>query len=58
MSSSWTCAKHLTVSHIIPLSLNWRYMDLMDGSLSGQGIGWMVILKELWSNVRCPGGDQ
>lgn len=26
-----TCAKHLTLSHVTPLSLNWRDMDMMDG---------------------------
>jgi len=35
MSSIWTCAKHLMVSHMTSLSLNWRVMDLMDGTLSG-----------------------
>ncbi|GAB0191025.1 triadin [Grus japonensis] len=45
MSSTWTCAKHLTLSHTTPLSLNWRDMDLIDGPLSGQGIGWMVALR-------------
>ncbi|GAB0179362.1 mitochondrial enolase superfamily member 1 [Grus japonensis] len=34
-SSTWTCAKHLTLSHTRSLSLNWRDMDLMDGPLSG-----------------------
>lgn len=24
------------------LSLNWRNVDLTDGTLSGSGIGWMV----------------
>ncbi|GAB0177363.1 mitochondrial enolase superfamily member 1 [Grus japonensis] len=30
MSSTWICAKHLTLSHTTSLSLNWRDMDLMD----------------------------
>ncbi|GAB0186117.1 hypothetical protein GRJ2_001077000 [Grus japonensis] len=34
-SSIWTCAKHLTLSCTTSLSLNWRYMDLMGGPLSG-----------------------
>ncbi|GAB0175490.1 mitochondrial enolase superfamily member 1 [Grus japonensis] len=31
----WTCAKHLTLSRMISLSLNWRDVDLMDGPLGG-----------------------
>jgi len=34
MSSTWTCAKHLTMSCMTSLSLNWRYMDLLDGPLN------------------------
>ncbi|GAB0180622.1 mitochondrial enolase superfamily member 1 [Grus japonensis] len=30
----------------------------MDGPLDGQGIGWMVALKELWSRAQCPSGEQ
>ena len=35
MSSTWTHAKRLTLSHVIFSSPNWRKMDLMDGSLAG-----------------------
>jgi len=35
MSSTWTCAKHLTLSFTTSLSLNWTQKDLMDGPLSG-----------------------
>ena len=31
----WTCARHLTLSHMTSLSLNWRHMDSTDGPLSG-----------------------
>ena len=40
------------------LSLNWRDMDLTDRPLGGQGIGWMVTLKELQSTIQCPSGEQ
>ena len=36
-----------TLSCMVFLSLNWRDMDLMDGPLSDQGVGWMVKLTEL-----------
>ena len=55
---SWTGAKHLALSPMTSLSLSWRGVDLMDGALSGEGIGWMVTLKELWSTARCPSGEQ
>jgi len=35
----------------VVLSLNWTDMDLMDGPLSVQGIGWMITLKELWTTA-------
>ena len=35
LSSSWTCAKHLTLSCMTSQSPNWRKMDLMDGPLTG-----------------------
>jgi len=35
MSSTWTYAKHLTLSRMTCLSLNWRDMDLTDGPLGG-----------------------
>ena len=35
-SSAWTCAKHLTPSHITSWSPKWKKkMDLMDGPLTG-----------------------
>ncbi|GAB0180274.1 mitochondrial enolase superfamily member 1 [Grus japonensis] len=34
-SSTWTCARHLTLSRMTSLSLNWRDMDSMDGPLGG-----------------------
>ena len=34
-SSTWTCAKYLTLSCMTSLSLNWRDVDMMDGPLSG-----------------------
>ncbi|KAJ7404828.1 hypothetical protein BTVI_70993 [Pitangus sulphuratus] len=34
-SSTWTCAKRLTLSHTTSLSPNCRDMDLMDGPLNG-----------------------
>jgi len=34
-SSTWTCAKHLTLSCTTSLSLKWRDMDLMDAPLGG-----------------------
>ncbi|GAB0183090.1 mitochondrial enolase superfamily member 1 [Grus japonensis] len=34
-SSTWTCARHLTLSRTTSLSLNWRDMDSMDGPLGG-----------------------
>ncbi|GAB0182781.1 mitochondrial enolase superfamily member 1 [Grus japonensis] len=34
-SSTWTCARHLTLSRMTSLSLNWRDMDLMDGPCGG-----------------------
>ena len=30
-SSTWTCAKHLILSHTTSLSLKWKDMDLMGG---------------------------
>lgn len=53
MSSTWICAKHLTLSDMIALSLNLRDMDLMDGPLGGSGIVWMITLKELRSTIQC-----
>lgn len=35
MSPTWTCAKHLALSHVIARSPKWRKMDLMDGALAG-----------------------
>ncbi|GAB0179302.1 mitochondrial enolase superfamily member 1 [Grus japonensis] len=35
MPSTWTCAKHLTLSRTTSLSLNWRDVDLMGGPLGG-----------------------
>ncbi|GAB0185567.1 mitochondrial enolase superfamily member 1 [Grus japonensis] len=34
-ASDWTCARHLTLSCMTSLSLNWRDMGSMDGPLSG-----------------------
>jgi len=31
----WTCARHLTLSRMMSLSLNWKDMDLTDGPLDG-----------------------
>ncbi|GAB0196973.1 triadin [Grus japonensis] len=45
MSSTWTCAKHLTLSHTTSLSLNWRDVDLMDGPLMAPGIGGIFTLR-------------
>lgn len=28
--STWTCAKHLALPRVTPLSLNWGEMDMMD----------------------------
>ncbi|GAB0204244.1 hypothetical protein GRJ2_002890000 [Grus japonensis] len=36
MSTTWTSARHLTLSRMTSLSLNWRGMDLTDGLL-----GWI-----------------
>jgi len=33
-------------------------VDLIDGSLTGYGIGWMVALRELWSMSQGPNGKQ
>jgi len=33
--SAWTCARHLTLSCMMSLSLNWKDMDLTDGPLVG-----------------------
>ncbi|GAB0203524.1 hypothetical protein GRJ2_002818000 [Grus japonensis] len=41
MSSTWTCAKHLTLSRMTSLSLNWRDMDSMDGPLGGWTTRWI-----------------
>jgi len=35
MSSTWTCAKHLTLSCMTSWLPNWRKMDLMDRPLTG-----------------------
>jgi len=35
VSSTWTCEKHLTLSHTTSLFLNWRDVDLTDGPVSG-----------------------
>lgn len=37
------------------LSLNWR-----DGLFGGEGMGWMVAARRLWSAAPCPGegGDE
>ena len=58
LSSTWTCAKHLTLSRTTSLSTNWRDMDLTDGPLGGKGIGWMGTLKDLWSTAQCSSGHQ
>ena len=58
MSSAWNWAKHLTLSHVTTLSLNWRDMDLTDGPPNGKGFGWMVAVKELRSMAPCPSGGQ
>lgn len=42
---TWTCTKHLTLSHATYCSLYWRDMDLMAGPVGVQKIGWMVKLK-------------
>ena len=34
-TSTWTSAKHVILSPMISLSLNWRDMDVMDGPLGG-----------------------
>lgn len=34
-SPSWTRARHLTLSPMIHLSLNWSRMDVTDGALGG-----------------------
>ena len=46
------------MSHLTPMSLEWREMDLTGGPLSGQGTGWMVALKEMWSMAQCPSGER
>ncbi|KAK4826078.1 hypothetical protein QYF61_005037 [Mycteria americana] len=43
--STWTCAGQCQMLCTTSLSLNWRDMDLTDGPLGGQGIGWMVALR-------------
>lgn len=40
MSSTWTCAKHLTTSHETTLSVEWADMDLMGGHLDKEAAGW------------------
>ena len=35
ISSAWTCAKYLTLSPTISLSVNWGDMDMMDRPLGG-----------------------
>jgi len=57
MSSIWTCAKHLTLSHTTSLTPSWRDMDLLEGPLGALGIGWMVTLKELL-NVQMETSDE
>ena len=57
MSPTWTRAELLTLSHITSLFPKWRHMDLMVGTLGGQGTGWMVTLKELQSMVQYPRVD-
>ena len=56
-SSTWTCAKHLTLSQMTSWSPNWRKMDLIDVPFTRWIIGWMVTLRELWSTAQCPSGD-
>ncbi|KAJ7396592.1 hypothetical protein BTVI_143696 [Pitangus sulphuratus] len=46
MSSTWTCAKHWTLSHVTSSAPNCRDTDLMDGQLGGQGIVWAFALQE------------
>uniref|UniRef100_A0A8B9G234 PH domain-containing protein n=1 Tax=Amazona collaria TaxID=241587 RepID=A0A8B9G234_9PSIT len=48
LTSTWTCARHLSMSCSTSFSLNWRDM----------GIGLMVTHKDLWSTSQCPSGDQ
>ncbi|GAB0189940.1 hypothetical protein GRJ2_001459300 [Grus japonensis] len=62
MSSTWTCAKHSTLSHTTSLSLNWRHVDLMDGPLGGKGWShskrcsqWLDVQVEI-SDKQCSSG--
>lgn len=51
-TSTWTCAKHLTLSHVTSLSLNWRDMDMMDGlqQVSHKTEGIQIDTKKKRSN--------
>jgi len=47
MPSAWTCARHLVLLHTTSLTLKWKDMDLMDVPLGGEGMSWIVALKDL-----------
>ena len=56
MSSTWTCAKHVTLSRKIPWLPNWRKSGLVDGHLLDKELAeWSH--SELWSMAQCPSGD-
>lgn len=40
------------------LSINWRDIALTVGPLGGQGIVWVITLKELQSMALCSAGSQ
>lgn len=57
MLSSWTCAKSLTLIHTTFWLPNWRKIDLMDGPLTGQGIGrtmlFNILVGDMDSEIEC-----
>lgn len=51
MTSALASAWPLTWPHIISFLLIWGHIDLMDGLVNGQGIGWMVTSKKMQSEA-------
>ena len=58
MTSTLTDAKPLIWSHTTSLYVKWTDIHLMNGLLSGYGIGWMVTSKEFQSAIQCWGREQ
>ena len=53
MSATWTSPRPLTSSPTTFLSLNWRDSNLKGRIFGGEGIGWKIAARGLWSVALC-----